>query len=322
MTLVELMVAMTLSLVLMAGVTTLFQGTKLTRQLQDGMATVQENGRYALHLVVRDIRGAGFTGCACMEPTQINIVANSPPDGITVFDEGEVIFGIDNATSGNAYGARPGTDIIRIRGGDDLQVGLVSNTVPVDGSIQTVLARDVFDAGDLMMITDCESAELFRATGVSKVGSTTSIAHASSQNSSAFFAKPYEKDSFIMGFKSNTYFIRDSGRTNRAGDVTFGLYRQDYDGNMVELVDGIDDMQITYGIDVTGDDVVDRYVTAPAAGHALWGDVVNVRLALLMNSVERVNSGSITVSFEGTDYTDQKLRRAMASTVTIRNRLD
>lgn len=321
-TLVELMVAMTLSLVLMTGVVTLFQGTKVTRQLQDGMAVVQENGRYALHLLVRDIRGAGYTGCAGMEPTQISIIANNPPDGIAVFDESEVIFGIDNATSGNAFGARVGTDILRVRGGDDALVGLVGNTVSVGASIQTGVARDMFEAGDLLLITDCETADLFRATGVSKVGSTTTITHGSAQNSSAVLSKSYDKDSFILGFKSNTYFVSDTGRTNRAGDPIFGLFREDYDGNVVELVDGIDDMQVAYGVDVTGDDVVDRYVTAPAAGHALWTDVISVRIALLMNSVDNVNSGAITVSFEGTDYTDQKLRRALASTVTIRNRVD
>jgi type IV pilus assembly protein PilW len=322
MTLVELMVAMTLSLVLMAGVTTLFQGTKLTRQLQDGMATVQQNGRYALHLLVRDIRGAGYTGCAGMEPTQISIIANSPPGGIAVFDESEVIFGIDNVTSGNAFGARAGTDIVRVRGGDDALVGLVGNTVPVNANIQTTVARDIFEAGDLLLITDCETADLFRATNVSQSSNKTTIAHASSQNTTNFLSKPYDKDAFILGFKSNTYFIRDTGRTNRTGDPIFGLFREDYDGNVVELVDGIDDMQVTYGVDVTGDDVVDRYITAPAAGHALWTDVISVRIALLMNSVDNVNSGAITVSFEGTDYTDQKLRRAMASTVTIRNRVD
>lgn len=321
-TLVELMVSMTLSLVLMSGVMVIFQGTKQTSQLQGAMAVIQENGRHALHLLVRDLRSAGYTGCAGMGPTQVNIVANSPPGGISVFDEGEVVFGIDDVGSANALNAREGTDVIRIRGGDAALAGLVSNTVAVDGSIQSTLARDYFGVGDLLLITDCESADLFRASSVSKSGALTSIGHASSKNTSDLLGKPYDKDAFIMGFKSNTYFVRDTGRTNRAGDTIFGLFRESHDGTVVELADGIDDLQVSYGVDITGDDVVDRFIDAPAAGHALWTDVINVRVALLMNSVENANGDPIAVSFNGTDYSDRKLRRSMTSTVTIRNRVD
>ena len=45
-TLVELMVATTLSLVLLAGVLLVFQSNKATYQMQSGLGTLQENGRY------------------------------------------------------------------------------------------------------------------------------------------------------------------------------------------------------------------------------------------------------------------------------------
>ena len=78
-TLVELMIALVLSMLLMTGVLTIFASTKTTSRLQSGLATVQENGRHALHLLVRDLRGGGFGGCAGMDLTITNVIADDPP---------------------------------------------------------------------------------------------------------------------------------------------------------------------------------------------------------------------------------------------------
>lgn len=327
MTLIELMVATVLSLVLLSGVLTIFQGSRFTQNLQNGMATVQENGRHGLYLLVRDIRGAGFSGCAGIAPTVINLIANSPPDGITDFTEGEVIFGINDIAATNPYSAVEGTDVIRVRGAGDASLSLVGNTVPVNANIQTTVETDMFEAGDILILTDCESTDIFRATAVSSGSGTTTISHSNSQNSSNFLSKPYDRDAFMMSFKSNTYFVRDTGRVNTAGDAIRALFREDYDGNVTELVDGIDDMQITYGVDVTGDDVVDRFINAPAAGSSLWAQVIMVRLALLVNSVENASTEPVNYTYFGAtttpvDPTDLRLRQEMGSTITLRNRVD
>jgi type IV pilus assembly protein PilW len=60
--LVELMVAITLGLLLTAGILQLFQGTKVTFRTNDALARVQENGRFALEILKRQIREAGADG--------------------------------------------------------------------------------------------------------------------------------------------------------------------------------------------------------------------------------------------------------------------
>lgn len=54
--LIELMIAITLGLLLMLGITTLFTNTNNTNRTQDALARMQENGRYAVTRLMDDIR--------------------------------------------------------------------------------------------------------------------------------------------------------------------------------------------------------------------------------------------------------------------------
>ncbi|OGT18951.1 MAG: hypothetical protein A2V90_03100 [Gammaproteobacteria bacterium RBG_16_57_12] len=62
MTLVEAMIAITISLVLMAGVIQIFIGNRATYNTLDSMSRLQENHRAAMDILVRDIRKAGYPG--------------------------------------------------------------------------------------------------------------------------------------------------------------------------------------------------------------------------------------------------------------------
>jgi len=58
--LVELMVAMTIGLFLMLVVANLFIGSKQTYRNQDNLSRLQENGRFAISLMAKNIREAGY----------------------------------------------------------------------------------------------------------------------------------------------------------------------------------------------------------------------------------------------------------------------
>ena len=62
--LVELMVAMALAVLLMTGVLSIFQSSKVTYLTNEKTARLQENGRVALELMMYDLRSAGYEGCA------------------------------------------------------------------------------------------------------------------------------------------------------------------------------------------------------------------------------------------------------------------
>ena len=61
---VEMLVAMTLSLIVLAGVLAVMLSSKVTYAENERVGRIQENGRAALELMLRDLRGAGFPGCA------------------------------------------------------------------------------------------------------------------------------------------------------------------------------------------------------------------------------------------------------------------
>ncbi len=58
--LVELMIAVTIGLILMAGVGQIFLSSKTSYNLQNGMGRLQENARYALDIMAQNISMAGY----------------------------------------------------------------------------------------------------------------------------------------------------------------------------------------------------------------------------------------------------------------------
>lgn len=62
-TLIELMVALVISTLLVLGLVEVFAGSRTAYQLSTGLARVQENGRFALDFLRRDLRMAGHMGC-------------------------------------------------------------------------------------------------------------------------------------------------------------------------------------------------------------------------------------------------------------------
>jgi len=99
-TLVELMIALVISLVLTLGAITIFQSNKETNIVQEQMSRVQENARMALRWIISDIRGAGFAGCGSLsDPVgqiDVNIIANpAPPAG---FGDENVVIGHSDAS--------------------------------------------------------------------------------------------------------------------------------------------------------------------------------------------------------------------------------
>ena len=66
-TLIELLVAMTLGLLLLAGIVTLVVQTSRSSVTQQSLGRMQENGRFALAKIVSDIRLAGAQYCTSYE---------------------------------------------------------------------------------------------------------------------------------------------------------------------------------------------------------------------------------------------------------------
>ncbi len=125
----------------------------------------------------------------------------------------------------------------------------------------------------------------------------------------------------------NTYAIGDTGRLNNRGKPIFALFC-----NGTELVEGIENMQVLYGVDTdfVRDYIANQYVTSAGVpdldgdNKPDWFRVVSLRIALLADSVDERASAPSSRTFNLLGVTipafaDQKIRRVYTTTILIRN---
>jgi type IV pilus assembly protein PilW len=89
-----------------------------------------------------------------------------------------------------------------------------------------------------------------------------------------------------------------------------------------ELIEGVEDMQVMYGVDTNGDDSANTLLRA--GDIADWQDVRSVRVALLFASVENnVATAEQSYYFNGAMHQseDKRVRRAFTTTLGLRNSL-
>ena len=104
--LVELMVALTISLILMAGVGQIFMSTKSSYNLQNGLGRLQENARFALDILSQNIGQAGYT---------------TDLDGIDAFNSANTL---ENQSANAGLGFTQATN----RASDIIEINYVSTT--------------------------------------------------------------------------------------------------------------------------------------------------------------------------------------------------
>lgn len=86
MSLVELMVALAISVLLLMGVVALFVSSRASYETTERNSRIQENGRFALDQIATDIRASGFMGCS--RPTAGDRMDDFAVS--TVIDDGQV----------------------------------------------------------------------------------------------------------------------------------------------------------------------------------------------------------------------------------------
>ena len=324
-TLVEIMVDLTVSLILMAGVMQIFISNKQTYRVQDAAARIQESGRFAAFFLTGDVRMAGFMGCGSTINQPVNMVdlnGDGVPDQVGDFS--------GNGLQGYEYGAGlsvplsdtltltaadviAGTDVITIKRAAGTGVRLDGNMGTVNANIQMdpATAGGMFQANDVLFISDCEYADIFAANNVSSGGGFITIAHSNSVNVGNFLSTTYNTDAEVMRMVNVAYYLAPGA----SGEPSLFRYAMGNNGVMTaeELVEGVEDMEITYGEDTDNDRNANLYVDANSVTD--WTQVVSVRINLVVRSaVDNVTTG---VTANG----DRRLRRTFNTSITIRNRV-
>jgi len=322
--LIEIMIALLIGAFLIGGIIQIFINSKQTYRMQEGLSRLQENGRFAISFLTRDIRMADFWGCS--KKGLDNITNNLDHAGT----------GYDTALHGfvkGITGTNGVTDTITLRGAVNSGINVVSPFGPQASATLQITAGANLTQGEVVLVTDCLQGDIFQISNanpgsgvvVHNTGSATQPGNYNVTNpgcpgaNAHCLSKVYKDDALIYKMQSITYSIQNGASGQPA------LFRS-VNGTAVELIEGVENMQIFYGEDSDGDNTPNYYVDAGVAGLDM-DKVISIRISLLLHSIDdNITSKFIGYKFPFGDSaevtpTDKRLRKVFTSTIAVRNRL-
>jgi type IV pilus assembly protein PilW len=294
------------------------------------MGRMQENARFAMEMLIRDIRMAGYTGCA----DDINKVVNHVNGGNTATN----LYNMTNPVEGSESAANwqpsntpvntlvppmsAGIDGITVRYLDGATVTIETPYMTTESAALHVSVNNGLNQGDIVAVSDCTSTDIFQITSADPDTSgqvTHNTGTGTPGNATGNFQKTYGGDASLVRFIARRYYIG-------AGDKGPALFRVHNLGAPEEMIEGVQNMQILYGEDTNNDAVADLYRSADAINAANWDNVINVRVGLLMRTLDANFSedpDTTVYNMLGVNYgpfNDNFRRRVFTSNVLIRNR--
>jgi len=340
--LVELLVAITLGAIILAGAVTLFVNNQDTYKTTNALSRLQETARYALDMIVTDIRMAGHFGCAD-RPDTVNNATSAAPN--TLADSSNPIEGFEAggawqpSTAAAPAGTLAGTDGITLRylGGsmvdrlptppvlpctgpgncipDHQVMAPAQNPVPI--TITVDAAADDFIAGQILAISNCGGTDIFRVNATAP-NPTTLVTNDTLNRDYV----PTTSTSMLAPYIGVRYFIANS--LSGSGP---SLFRSSVDPGTLndrsdELFEGIESLQLLYGEDTNADGTPDNYANAAVVGN--WQNVVSVRIGMLVRTVDERGQDPNTQIYTVNDvnlgpFGDRRQRRVFTTTAMVRN---
>lgn len=351
---IELMVALLIGMLLTAAVLQMFLGSRTTYVMQTALASMQENARFAIDLLSRDLRKGGYIGCSANTTLANTLRDTTNSDEIYAqYNMSEPVAVEDNfvVASGTSIplpaGVTPtaGSDIVSVKFADGEGSCTVESHVAASATIQCY-ANHNYQKGQILLISDCAHSALFQQSNTVNTNSQTKqVNHNTGQavpgnctkglglpmdcSSTQGTAYTFPTGASVQLFKNYTYYVDNNVFGSPA------LYRGALSvssGSAIleaqELVEGVENLQITYGVDSDADGDADYYVPADTNGDGTEDldvtEVVAIRVSLLMRSIEDNVLGSVqTYSYNGASVTatDRRLRKVFTATITLRNRV-
>lgn len=232
-TLIELMIALLISFIMIHTVTLVYFTAQKQFYQQTYLSELQEDIRGGIYLLKAEIKMAGYIGCGKLsqyfQPKPYKNYSITPQNKIQ-FHNHEIL--VRHASAYQGY---------------LLQAMRSNNTL-------YVTLEPTFNAGDILLISNCLSGELFEVHAVFTEGNRQKI------TTSAPLSQRYESDAELSVFETNTFFIEKVSQNNENIAV---LYQRDNHGNASELARGFNDMKVSF-------DFLDKnlLVELPAAENA------------------------------------------------------
>lgn len=283
--LVELLIALGLSLVVLVGLSSVYVAVKQSFRFQETTGRLQEDGAFALDFIAKDLRMAGYAGCPGINKITVggvttyypgSMMTTGSPSGINgpnplaqietgnaevilqPFTSLNFIRGFDNVPAGMfASGAAPsssGTNSLFFSGGSPNAVSLSAlmasaTASPTLGSDPYGWRNTTTNSGIYdFIISNCASSSVFKGK-VSVSGGVTSVAHGTGLGNAAdtfTSSTAFGTDATVMPVEWSFYYVAPG-----TGTTTPSLYRVFYNGNArqaaEELVSNVESMRLHYG---------------------------------------------------------------------------
>jgi type IV pilus assembly protein PilW len=341
---IELMVALVITLILLAGIGQIFLGSKKSFVIQNALARIQENGRYAMDLLASDLRRAGYWGGNADINTitgsqGVNLAAaekctdttNGPSDWSRML--GRSIYGLDlsgtekPSDTGNDYscikdaGATPYIrgDVLLVRYAHPSAIGSITKPLPCNKTAPNTTIKDCYP-NEYFLRSSLFRGRLFQGVN--------------SENTENNLVAPAIRTSELV---AHAYYIGESSNASAcpADGAVPSLYRVSLVNGAFsadEVAYGVDNLQVKYGVDTSGDGVVDRYydgdeIDSTDTTKPDWEEVVAARIWLLVRAecpeTGYTNSNTYVMgeNYTPADTAGRGYRRKLyTSTVKLRNK--
>lgn len=317
-TLVELLVALALGLMLSAGIVNVYLQNKRNYMQDEEVARLQENARYTLGLLKRELTMTGLVA-------GIADYSDIAPGAVTT------------DCAGSDWALNVQGDMFEL-----VNNVLNSNTTitTINGTTWTCLtASELQDGTDLLSVKRTADRPSLKngslATGVTEEGDKQWYLRAEDENSILSWSYLASGGSFLLEdatagsgvdyweYYSKIFHVRNYSRSANDGIPTLCVTKLAASAMSTEcLVEGIEDLQIEVGIDKDEDSVPDRFTDAPS--QAEMEDAVVIRVYVLVRSINPLSDYSNQKEYHLGRKTvraknDGFVRRVFSTTVQMRN---
>ncbi|WP_227664690.1 PilW family protein [Marinobacter litoralis] len=335
-TIIEIMIALTLSLILIAGLTQIFVANSRTFNVSEAGARTQETGRLALSILSREIRNADYWGCQSSEGVMAGNIVNmlNPAAGVDA-----ILRGVD----GENDTGPGGSDVLSLAGTDPNSALKVVKQ-PSGNSANLHLSEVTgLKENDIVLVTNCQRGHMFQVTnepdkqnnGQKVVVHNTGNVSSGPGNAFKDIQPSYNDDpngAFLFKPTKRSYYLQDNVTTGRRELVRDGVALLGSAGS-VALFEDVRNFQFQYGRDTNGNGQVNVWSDPGDPNQA--DEAIAIRISLLIRSPDdRVTDGGQSYCYPGwldcandasllttAGANDTFLYRVYTTTSTMRNRI-
>jgi type IV pilus assembly protein PilW len=308
-TILETMIALSIGLVIFAGVLSVFVGMKTTTTETSNYGELQENGRFAISLLSEDLLKQNFFG-----------------DFTGTFGSSSLI-------------AIPGA------AGNDCVGGGVNNaTFPLaTGQFRTLWGQTITAANPIGCFNDARISadadfrsdliQIKRVIGNPVVAPLVGFHYLTTNISTgALFAGgaviPTVDNSRIWQYQHHVYYVREEVQGNNIVPVLMQGRLVGGNMNFAPIIDGIETIRFMYGVDLNGDGAVNAFISANNMNAGLWNNaggsqILAVKIFVLARSTlpdnNYLNEATYQLGDLAVTVNDNFRRLLFTSTVTLYN---